>query len=508
MMKRNIKGISKVNVRVKATMIGSLAFIYYTLLSSKSFTWIFVSGDSGDWLAASNIWMVPQPLGSPLYISLGHFLNLFPGDLVVKMTLVLSALPAAITVALIYLIVRHLTGKEWVALVSSAVLLGASIPLSQATVLEEYSLAAMFMVLGFLFYVKGRWKLTLLALGLGSAIHIMVMLITVLWLAVNFREWKVWGKALPVFIVCGVLPYGLILYLMASDAPRLLAGGLSWGAINSYLGSGQVVGTLSIVEAPERLFYVAMFIVVSLGLAVVPFGLGLKRPWDAKIKVLLAIVVFTVWYYATSRDPTTWTFLIWGIPMMVVIAGIGLARMKSARVAIVMCGALCLIVSNCFFLNADRLTQENPLAVRYYEAIQEIPDGSAVVVHRGGWEGLGFFYALSEGKQLIPVFFEYDDPEGKPDVLYENYAEWMAGEYGIEGGSTREMANDAMGKGTPVYILTPVLFGWGEIFQSEDAGIYRFERVVAIDMDVEVEITNIISVEQWSIWEWIKSRGH
>ena len=82
-------------------IVFAISFIYYSILSSKVYTWLFASGDSGDWLAASNWWIVPQPYGSPLYISLGHFLDLFGGDLVVKMTILLSCLPAAITVMLV-----------------------------------------------------------------------------------------------------------------------------------------------------------------------------------------------------------------------------------------------------------------------------------------------------------------------------------------------------------------------------------------------------------------------
>lgn len=464
-------------------IIGFIAILYYAALSCKTYTWLFASGDSGDWLAASNWWIVPQPFGSPLYISLGHFLNLWLGDLVIKMTLLLSVLPAAITVLLVYLIVKRLTGRERIAITSSAVLLGAAVFLSQATVLEEYSLVVMFVTLGFYFYIQGKWKLTFLSLGLGSAVHIMVVPITALWLMVHFREWQVWRKALPVYIACGVLPYGLILWLMASDTPRLVAGGLSLGAINSYLGSTGVVGTLSIVETPERILHVVSFIVASLGLAIVPSTIGLKKPWSNMTKVMLATIGFSVWYYLTCIDPTTWTFLIFSMPFIAIATGLGLVKMKSYHTHIILAGALCLMIVNSIWLNADRLNREYPIAPKYYQAVQSIPDGSAVVINRGGWEALGFYYAMSEGKELIPVFFIY--AENEDDALHKYYVEWMHKEYGVKGYNTQTMAQYALGKGIETYILIPPTLGWDSAFEYTNS-LHRFGEVKSVNTSIKV----------------------
>ena len=133
-----------------------LSFVYYFVLASKQWTWVFVSGDSGDWLAAANIWMAPQPYGSPLYIVLGHLINMLPGSLVDNMTILLSVLPAAITVGLVYLIVYKMTENARIGIVCAVVMLGASIPLSQATVLEEYSLCVMFVVMAFYMYLLDK----------------------------------------------------------------------------------------------------------------------------------------------------------------------------------------------------------------------------------------------------------------------------------------------------------------------------------------------------------------
>lgn len=465
--------------------IFALSFFYYSMLSSKTFTWLFASGDSGDWLAASNWWIVPQPYGSPLYISLGHFIDLFPGDLVIKMTILLSCLPAAITVMLVYLIVKHLTNKTHIAVISSVVLLGASIFLTQATVLEQYSLAVMFVALAYYFYLKDKKKLVALSLGLGSANHILVITIALLWLALERKQWRVWARTLPVYVLCGILPYGLVLYLMTTDAPKLLAGGLSLQAINSYLGSTSVFGTLSIMALPERALDFVSLILMSFGLAVVPIWLAFRRPWAMHIKILIISIAFPMWYYLTCIDPTTWTFMAYACPFIAVAVGIGLTKIKREyMVKAVVVSAVFLVVVNMAFLNAGLLAKEEPKAMEYYNEIQVIPDGSAVVIWRGGFEFMALCYAMSEGKDLIPIF--YTDWNYEDDALYQYYLEWANDHYDLKGDNTQYMVADALSKGILVYSISPTFKKWQPVFETEDIELKHFALVKGVDLEIVV----------------------
>ncbi len=469
-------------------IIFAASFIYYSILSSKVYTWLFASGDSGDWLAASNWWIVPQPYGSPLYISLGHFLDLFGGDLVVKMTILLSCLPAAITIMLVYLIVKHLTQKTNLAIISSIILLGASIFLTQATVLEQYSLAVMFVTLAYYFYLKDRKKLVALSLGLGSANHILVIPIALLWLALERKQWKVWRKTLPVYIISGLLPYCLIIWLMVSDAPRLLAGGLSLQAINSYLGSTSVMGTLSILALPERALDFAALIIMSFGLAVIPVWLAFRKPWAAHTKLLIITIAFPIWYYFTCIDPTTWTFMAYACPFIAIATGIGLNKLsklgnKRVIVAVASC-AVMLVAYNSTFLNANILAAREPKAMNYYNEIQSMPDGSAVIIWRGGFEFMSLCYAMSEGKDLIPIFctdWNYED-----DALYQYYLEWVNSYYDLEGSNTQLLAINALDKGIPVYIISPLFEKWRKAFTVEDIDLVHFDILTGVDLDAVV----------------------
>jgi len=461
-----------------------ISFAYYCILSAKQFTWLFASGDSGDWLAASNLWIVPQPYGSPLYITLGHLVDLLPGSLPINMTVLLSCLPAAVTVTLVFLIVKHLTSKTTIALTAATIILGASIFLTQATVLEEYSIAVMFVVLAYLFYLKDKKKLTALSLGLGSAIHILVIPIAALWLFLEKKNWRAWAKTLPIYIASGILPYALIIYLMTTDAPRLLAGGLSLEAINSYLGSTSVFGSLSIFGLPERLLDFFSLIIMSFGLAVIPIWVALKRPWPTYIKLLVIGIAFPIWYYLTCLDPTSWTFMAYSCPFIAIAAGIGLAKVNKALIIkAVTISATALILLNSVFLNANLLAQKEPFAMDYYNELMSMPDGSAVVTHRGGFESMALFYVMSEGKDLIPIFFT--DSRYISDALYQYYLEWIEKDYGIKGSNTQEQVFDVLGKGVEVYILIPVLGKWAGIYQTADCDLVHYDIVEGVDLTVE-----------------------
>jgi hypothetical protein len=399
-----------------------VSFAYYSILSSKIFTWIFTSGDSGDWLASSIWWMNCQPYGSPLYVLLGQFIHfIVPNNLIIGMTLGLSVLPASITVLVVYLIVKKLANVKC-ALVSVLVLLGSAVFLSQAIILEEYAISSMFVACAFWFYINDKKKLTVLMLALGSAVHVIVIIISVVWLIANFREIKQWLHTIPIYIVFGILPYSMVLILMYLDTPRLLAPSLSLEGLDNYLGSTGTIGSLSLYEAPKRLLQFVGVVCMSLGFAVLPLFFAFKGVVGKKsMLVCIATVLVTVWLYITNGDPSTWTFLNFGFPLIIVLIGIGLSKMEKAHMKVVMYGALGLILLNGVFLNANVLSHEYPLATEYEKSVSNLPENSYLVCNSGGQYGLANYYFMAEGKNIIPVFYSADTPtyEGMLELVKE-----------------------------------------------------------------------------------------
>lgn len=413
-------------VRVPLLMF-ALALLYYGWMCAKEYTWIFVSSDSGDWLAASTWWMVPQPMGSPLYIILGHLVSLLPGDLALNMTLLLSVVPAALTVALVYLVVERLTSSKLIATTSSIVLIGAAVFLTQATVLEEYALTSMLTTLSFWLYLKDRRTLASSCLGLAIAVHVIVIGVLIFWLMVEKRRYLVHFLAITTPIVVSF--YSLIPILMYLNTPRLLAGSLTYEALKYYLTgtAGAIIGQISIFEFPERFYTAVCILLASFGVALVPLVVSWRRSYLSRPTLILlgTMPFWLLWYYITNLDPMTWTFLALASPSVAILVGIGLSYMEPrlVHVTIVAGCSLLMLGANAIALNANQLTLEQPLAREYKQALEALPDGSIVLVHAGEYS-LGLYYTMSTGKDLIPLVHNYIESDPSGDIygwLERNY---------------------------------------------------------------------------------------
>lgn len=433
-------------------IIGFVAFIYYVALSADVYTWIFAGSDSGDWLAASTIWMVPQPYGSPLYILLGHLLNLFPGDLVIKMTIILTCIPSAITVAVTYLSVLHLTHRVLHSLIASTVLMGSAVFVSQSTILEEYGLTIMFVSLAFYAYLR-NWKYrTVIFLGLGSAVHVIVIALAGFWILAD-RRWKYWfGKPVLVYIVVGASWYALIPILMYADTPRWLIGEASLINLVAYWsGTGRtIIGMLSIFDAPARIWFVVRVVVMSFGVALIPLFTNIYKPLTRTVAILVATVLFILWYVVTCLDINAWTFLAIASPAIAIMIGLGLSKMHIDHAFIIGITACMLVIFNGVLLNANTLTKQNDFAGAYYNQLDALPSQSVVVVPAGAYS-LGLFYSVANGHDLVPVIYPY--MEEWELFGMQGYSEYLTNKYGVHWESTLDAVQDCIERDRPVYFI-------------------------------------------------------
>ncbi len=440
-------------------VIGIIAFLYFAVMAVKTYAGVFVSTDSADFLAASTVWMVPQTYGYPLYIVLGHFLNLFPGELPAKMTVLLSALPAAIAVFFVYKITFKLTGKVIIATICSVVLLGTVVFLTEATVTKGYALTAMFLTIGYWFYINDRKYLTVIFLGLATAVHMMVVVIVFLWLIAD-RRWRLWlGKPLLVYIAVGIGPYSLIPILMALDTPRYLAGSFSLANLKGYWsGTGRsIIGMLSVMDAPSRWWFLGRVLLASSGLAIIPLlNRHIYNLRNRQIAVLIAAPVFILWYVATCLDVQVWTYLSVGAPFVAVLVGLGLARMKEYHKYAIAASAIVLVIVNGFFMNADAITRQDPRMEQYKASLEALPDG-AVVVTVPSSTSLGLFYTIVEGKNLVPLIYSYLELDSTMGM--DGYEQYLADKYGVWWRSTLEGVQNCLDNNRPVYYV-PIENSW------------------------------------------------
>ena len=479
-----------------STTLFAIALVYYYTLSSKIWSWLYVSGDSGDWLLFTNEWVVPQPFGSPLFISVIRLLGLvFPrADAYQLLTLFLSVLPGALLVVLTYFIGFKLTGKRGMGLVSSVSLLGMSVFLTQATVLEQYMFTALFIAGAYLAYLHNRLTWAVVLLGIGTASHIIVGVIALLWLAIEQQQRRRLFKLIPLYVVFGILPYGLILYLLATSESLFYMGGLTWAGLNVYLGNVYHTGNLSLAVVPQRLLDTAIVLLGMLGLAALPLVIGLKErvPRD---NIALAVIGCMAWFWFSNSFFSTFKYMAMACPFIAAYIAVGLNRLPKWHIPIILASTLALTGANAFYLNANALTMKDPQATEFYTALLNLPDGTAILSPRGGAYGFAFFYAVSEGKGLTPLLLTKATPTGiadqvQIDFVYASYASWFRDKYGYVGKDCIMLAREALAKDREVYYVSPLDYnsssidaqGWALAFDFESTDMPGITRVTGVKL--------------------------
>ena len=266
-------------------------FAFYALHATRAFSWIFIP-DSGDWLTAAHQWVVAQPVGYPLYTLLGHLINLLPGSLEINLVILLSCLTSTVTVGLTYVIIKKTTSNTLIAITCAGLLCASAVFLTQSTIIEQYALLTMLLTAAFWAWTCNKKVLVGVFLGLAISVHIFALIIALLWLCVLWKQRKEWVKPVLICAAIVIVMYGYILIMMALPTPKLLAGGLNFAAVKSYLFdiSGGIVGTMSIFEAPRRFLMIGGMLLVSFSVALIPAVKAIKPLNTMKLLLLTTII--------------------------------------------------------------------------------------------------------------------------------------------------------------------------------------------------------------------------
>jgi hypothetical protein len=113
-----------------------------------------------------------------------------------------------------------------------------------------------------------------------------------------------------------------------------------------------------------------------------------------------------------------------------------------------------------------------------------LPDDCALVLNRGGFESMAVMYAISEGKDITPIFFTGYDY--KNNMAYINYAKWANDTLDLQGFTTQELANSAMLQGKEVYITHSYNEKWNAAFEIIDTSNVEFDKITSINIEIEV----------------------
>lgn len=125
-----------------ALFVGILSFLLFLFYQALS---IF-TGDSGDLVAAAVLYGVPHPPGYPLYTFLGYLFSLIPLYTASWRVTLLSSIPHAITVALVYMIVFSFTKRKTPAIFSCLMLVGNYLFFLYSVTPEVFALFDLFVV--------------------------------------------------------------------------------------------------------------------------------------------------------------------------------------------------------------------------------------------------------------------------------------------------------------------------------------------------------------------------
>ncbi len=230
--------------------VGLLSVIVYVSSLAPTITWRNDGADSGDLATAVAVGGVPHPPGYPTYLVLGEVFRLLPfGDIAYRLNL-LSAICAALTVAVVGLTIHRTLstatlhqsqGKEvaseahiliWLCAASASLTFAFSgIFWSQAVIAEVYTLNSLFAAL--LLYgalqvqpTNERWLVptlfAVLGLSLGNHPSILLLLPMLIWILRVRWRWRLVVAGLLAFCV-GLSVY-LIIPIRAATSPPI-----NWG---------------------------------------------------------------------------------------------------------------------------------------------------------------------------------------------------------------------------------------------------------------------------------------
>jgi hypothetical protein len=324
--------------------VGLLAFVVYLQTLLPGVGW----GDIARFQYVAKVWGIPHRFGYPLYIVLSRLFGYLPvGDLAYRINL-MSALFAALTVVMVYLIVMRLV-DDWVAAASAALSFAFSVELwRQSVVAEVYSLNAF--LIGAVVLVLLAWHQTqrigllylgvgLYALSFGNHLTVVTLLPAVIYL-ILVTDYRVLLNLKHMAILAGLVLLGAMQYLYviirAHQQPLLNElGPFSWRGWIHWMARSRFQGQFFGYGLGAQLDRMRIYLEL-LGQQFFRWGyiLGWIGAWerlraDLKSFIFLALVGLGIYVFGMNYGGAT--FPIYVIPSYLIFAlflGCGLSALR------------------------------------------------------------------------------------------------------------------------------------------------------------------------------------
>lgn len=346
-------------------LVAVLSTAYFVYLAAPDVTWINTDADAGIYLWSTKNLGLSHPTGAPIYNMVGHVLTLGAQTLQAQAHILslFSALAAAATSTILYLITRRF--------VAPIVFMASGLVVSQAYIIETYSLTTLLMVL--LYYTKDK-KWSYRTIGIISVgVHHLAGLAL---LPISFYRWKKYG-----IIDWQILPMGAFwyIYYIFAIRPDAAWSKVSWSSY--FFSQGFLTGGIDPSVLLERGAEAVAVIVGSFSILVIVVLLKSK---DALLNWLILLPVL---YYVTNLAPQTYVYT---MPTFA-FGAIAIARLEIGPILrpLVYTSLATLLIFNLLFsdIGSPNSVDPSPTTARQYiEQLEALPEGSVVYAGTRGWE--------------------------------------------------------------------------------------------------------------------------
>ncbi len=369
-------------------------------------SWMMCNSDVGANILASKYFYPEHGSGEPLSVLLGRLFLFIPiGSDSWRMGLE-STLATVGGAIFVYFTVRELLADNkrvrLFAILASVIFSGAMLVVSQSGIVQLYALITMLCLGAFYFVVKKKWVMSCVMIGLGLAVHHLIVL-TWLVLLVAHKEMRNWKSILITLSFLG-------LYLYIPISRHIIGAPDNWAntSVVSFFRANlatanMLIGTIAVWDFPARLFTTLGMVVISLGLGIIPlvWWLCKTKKWKNELLWLFALPII---YYIVDLCPDTMKYCEPSISFGAIIAVLGLSKMNIKWAYAVGIVAVGLLIFNINCLDIGRTLDPNLSAQKFYdEELPKIPDGD-IFMTNSGWEWqLCLLYNKEESRNIIPI---------------------------------------------------------------------------------------------------------
>ena len=374
---------------------------YYLFGLSPDMTWLGIGADQANYVVAAQFNAPAGLSGNPLYILLGSLLVKLPVNPFWALGL-LSALPAAGTCVVIYLITKKLTRSAFAPYLASLVFASSFVVWSESVIAETYLITTLVMSLIIYFTITKRYLVMGMMMALGLGLHPLGMFVAIPCLVyawwVEGRDFKLVGKIIGVMLIGLVFrlrdvftePATSNLFFIENPYQNLLvsAGG--------YFGNAVIPIGPTIQRLGEDISVLSSSI-WAIGPAVLGFLTRRKETY------LLGIILAILFFFPFSSIYPQWAkYMLMPVLPLAILVGIGIDRLDLGKWSLVFLVPVLIFAGlNVATYSPGKTFDPQPTTMRqFYNTLDAIPDRAVIVGHTWGHPDLviGYYSVLNNDR--------------------------------------------------------------------------------------------------------------